>query len=200
MLPVGRVHAFGRRAESVARFSAEMRDELGVEVAPAPSLPTAARASNVIVTCTPSRAPLLGVADVSPGAFVAAVGSDNPAKQELDAALVAASVVVADLTAQCAPGGEVHHAISAGVMTVEDVYAELGETVAGRKASRRSETDIIVFDSTGTALQDVAAAAVAYERALAAGQGPALSPGAEARARAAAAERGPRGGSYQPIR
>ena len=165
VLPVERVHAFGRREESVARFAAEMRDELGADVVPAPDLAAAARASDVIVTCTPSRTPLLGTADVSPGAFVAAVGSDNPAKRELAPVLVAASRLVTDITEQCARVGELHHALAAGLMTVQDVYGELGAIVAGRTPGRTSDADVIVFDSTGTALQDVAAAAVAYERA-----------------------------------
>ena len=53
----------------------------------------------------------------------------------------------------------------------QDAYAELGEIVAGKKPGRTSESEIIIFDSTGTALQDVAAAAIAYERAIAAGRG-----------------------------
>ena len=122
----------------------------------------------MIVTCKPSRAPLLGVS-VSPMCRAAPssppVDPDSRAKQERDAAPVAASVVVADHTAQCARVGEVHHATSAGQTTVEDVCAESGAIVAGRQPGRRSETDVVVFDSTGTALQDVAAAAAAYERA-----------------------------------
>jgi methionine-gamma-lyase len=161
----------GRRQESVAAFAAEMRAELGLEVALAPDLGAAARASDVIVTCTPSRVPLLGAADVPAGAFVAAVGSDNPAKQELAPALFVGSRLVTDITEQCARVGELHHAIAAGLMTAQDVYGELGEIVAGRTPGRTSDADVIVFDSTGTALQDVAAAAVAYERAAAGARG-----------------------------
>lgn len=82
---------------------------------------------------------------------------------------MAASVVVTDIVEQCARVGELHHAIAAGLMRAEDAYGELGEIVAGRKPGRTSATDVVLFDSTGTALQDVAAAAVAYERAVAAG-------------------------------
>jgi alanine dehydrogenase len=56
-------------------------------------------------------------------------------------------------------------------MSVENVHAELGEIVAGAKPGRESDSETIVFDSTGTALQDVAAAAVVYEKAVAAGAG-----------------------------
>ena len=56
-------------------------------------------------------------------------------------------------------------------MSMENVHAELGEVVAGKKPGRESDAETIVFDSTGTALQDVAAAAVVYERAVATGTG-----------------------------
>jgi len=58
-----------------------------------------------------------------------------------------------------------------GQVTLQSVYAELGEIVAGRKAGRLSDKDIIIFDSTGMALQDVAAAAIVYERAIQQGIG-----------------------------
>ena len=67
------------------------------------------------------------------------------------------------MTAQCAAFGDLHHAILSGVMSAVDVHAELGEIVAGSGAGRESEEEVIVFDSTGMALQDVAAAAAAFE-------------------------------------
>ena len=76
------------------------------------------------------------------------------------------STVVVDLLDQAATIGDLHHALEAGLMTRGDVHAELGEVVAGRKPGRRSLEEIIVFDSTGTGWQDVAAAAITYERAV----------------------------------
>lgn len=177
VLSISRVHAFGRERAGAERYAAEMQAELGLEVVAVDDLAAAARRSEVVVTCTPSRTPLLGPGDVSPGTFIAAVGSDNPEKQELAPELLASSVVVADIAEQCARVGELHHAIAAGLMRREDVHAELGEIVAARKPGRRSEADVVVFDSTGTALQDVAAAAVAYERAGTAGEGRTFDPG-----------------------
>ena len=104
---------------------------------------------------------------VRPGTFVAAVGADHHGKQELDPRLMASAVVVADVLEQCASIGDLHHAIVAGAMAKGDVHAELAEVVTGRKAGRRSESEVTIFDSTGTALQDVAAAAVVYEKAVA---------------------------------
>jgi ornithine cyclodeaminase/alanine dehydrogenase-like protein (mu-crystallin family) len=76
-----------------------------------------------------------------------------------------------DLVEQCATMGDLHHALTAGVMTRADVRAELGEVITGQKRGRTSDEEIIVFDSTGTALQDVAAAALVYERAVVSGRG-----------------------------
>jgi ornithine cyclodeaminase/alanine dehydrogenase len=106
---------------------------------------------------------------VAPGTFVAGVGADNEDKQELDPSLMQKSKIVVDLLAQCALIGDLHHAITQGLVTREDVHAELGEVVAGRKEGRTSDEEIIVFDSTGMALQDVIAAATVYERAVSAG-------------------------------
>jgi alanine dehydrogenase len=164
--PLTRVYAVDRNRESATRFAREMTNELGIEVVVADDLAAAARASQICVTCTSSRSVLLRAGDVSPGTFVAGVGADNPDKQELDPALLARSVVVVDILDQAATSGDLHHAIAAGVMTREQVRAELGAVVAGRVRGRIHDDEIVVFDSTGTALQDVAAAAAVYEKAV----------------------------------
>ncbi len=173
--PLARVFACDLDQERSRRFASELSAELGISVRPAGDLASAVRQSDVIVTCTPARQPFLRGEDVRPGTFIAAVGADSPEKQELEPALLAASKVVVDLLDQCAAFGELHHALAAGLFTRNDVYAELGEIVAGRKPGRTSDYEITIFDSTGTALQDVAAAARVYEKALQAGAGVRLS-------------------------
>jgi alanine dehydrogenase len=84
---------------------------------------------------------------------------------------MAAATVVTDDLEQCTVMGDLHHALAAGVLTREDVHGELADLVTGRKPGRRSPEEITVFDSTGTALEDVAAAVVVYEKATAAGAG-----------------------------
>ena len=166
-----RVYAYDRDKALSGGFASEMSDGLGVEVIPVTDLAGAVGDSDVCVTCTPSRRPFLMRKHVRAGTFVAAVGADNPLKQELEPGLMASNKVVADVLEQCAAIGDLHHAIAAGAMSKSDVYAELGAIVAGRTPGRTSDDEIIVFDSTGTALQDVAAARVVYEKALAAGVG-----------------------------
>jgi alanine dehydrogenase len=148
---------------------------LKISVTPAADLAAAVRQSDICVTCTPSRPPLLGPNDLKQGTFIAAVGADNPHKQELDPALMAKSKIVCDVVEQCAVMGDFNHALEAGVVTRASVHAELGEIVTGRKPGRESEEEIIVFDSTGMALQDVAAAVAVYEKAERQGAGLRLS-------------------------
>jgi alanine dehydrogenase len=158
--------------EARARYLASvLAGEISAEVAPATDLADAVRKSDVCVTCTPARRFVLRNEMVRPGAFVAAVGADNPDKQEIEPELLASATVVVDLLDQCAAIGDLHHALTAGVMTTADVHAELGEVVAGKKPGRTSRDEITVFDSTGMALQDVAAAAAVYTSACAAGRG-----------------------------
>jgi ornithine cyclodeaminase/alanine dehydrogenase len=146
-----------------------MSVELSIPVTPlnAPSgLANAVAASDIIITCTTARGYFIQRGMVKPGTFIAAVGADSEDKQEIDPQLLAHATVVTDLTRQCALIGDLHHAIAAGLMACGDVHAELGEVIAEIKPRRTSADEIIVFDSCGTALQDVAAAAATYREAL----------------------------------
>jgi ornithine cyclodeaminase/alanine dehydrogenase-like protein (mu-crystallin family) len=169
--PIRRVMALDLDADRAARFADEMAEELAIDVSVVRELGERTRESDIWVTCTTARRWFLGREHTGAGAFIGAVGADNPEKQEIAPALLAASTVVVDVLDQCATIGELHHALEIGVMRMTDVHAELAEIVAGRKPGRASPNEIIVFDSTGTALQDVAAATLVYERALATGVG-----------------------------
>jgi len=175
---IERVCAWDVDPAAAVRYAEEMTPALGCDVHAVVEYRATVRASDVIVTCTPSRQPLLSAADVPPGCFVAAVGSDSEDKQELAPDLLARSVVVVDVLEQCARIGDLHHALASGAMRREDVHAELADVVSGRRPGRCSADEITVFDSTGTALEDVAAAALVYERALDAGMGVELRLGA----------------------
>ena len=137
----------------------------------------ATEAADVIVTCTPATEPFLTPGMVRPGAFIAAVGADAPHKSEIQPELMAEAKVVADSIDQCAVMGDLHHAIEAGLMSPGKVHAELAEIVAGTAPGRADDAEVIVFDSTGTAVQDVASAVRIYQRALASGVGQAVELG-----------------------
>jgi ornithine cyclodeaminase/alanine dehydrogenase-like protein (mu-crystallin family) len=164
--PIHRVALFDLDRTASGRLAEEMRSELACPVVPVDDFHRAALAAGIIVTCTTAREPILSAADVPAGAFVAAVGADSPDKQELAPELLADNRVVVDSLEQCASFGELHHAMDRGLMARADVHAALSEIVAGTRAGRTSDSEITIFDSTGTGLEDVAAAAAAYERAV----------------------------------
>jgi len=131
----------------------------------APDLKDAALSSDIIISCTTATRYFLTQEMIRPGAFIAAVGADNENKQEIDPRLMAQAKVVTDLTEQARNIGDLHHAIAQGAMSEDQVHAQLGEVAAGLKPGRESEKEKIIFDSTGTGLQDVAAAIAAYQAA-----------------------------------
>jgi alanine dehydrogenase len=162
-----RVFAYDKDDMKARSFCDSMKGEF--EITPA-SLSQSLQ-SDVIITCSTAKKYYLTRDMVRPGTFIAAVGADNEDKQEIDPRLMAQATVVTDLTEQACRIGDLHHAIAAGAMTRDSVHAELGEVVSGRKRGRASADEIVVFDSTGTGLQDVAAAIAVYRRALDAGAG-----------------------------
>jgi alanine dehydrogenase len=156
------------RAESMAARTAE---SLGLPVEATKDLRAALRDSDVCVTCTPARGAFVMADDVPAGMFVAAVGADSHGKQEIEPALVASATLVVDVLAQCAEIGELQHVLAAGLLTRAQVHAELADVVVGRRPGRTRDDEITIFDSSGTALQDVAAAIAVYEKAREAGRG-----------------------------
>ena len=162
VLPLRRALLWDRDAGRAAALAGEIE---GLEAEAVDDLAWAALRSDVIVTCTTARMPFLGPEMVRPGTFVAAVGADSPDKSEIRPELMAEARVVADVVDQCARMGDLHHALAAGAMRLGDVHAGLAELVAGTRPGRTDESEIFLFDSTGTGLQDVAAAALVLERA-----------------------------------
>jgi alanine dehydrogenase len=171
VLPIERVFVSDADPDRARRFAEERSRALSIPVEAATDLPAAVRSSDVCVTCTPSRAPLVWNDDVRDGTFLAAVGADSAEKQELDPRILARAKVVVDSLEQCAGIGDLHHAIAAGLVKPSDIHAELADLVEGRRPGRESAEEVTVFDSTGTALEDAAAAAAVYEKAVAAGRG-----------------------------
>jgi len=174
VLQLERVFVFDADERRARKLADELSAELRLSIAAVTDLAQAVSRSDVCVTCTPSQSPLVRREDIRPGTFIAAVGADSPEKQELEPAILASAKVVVDVLEQCAAIGELHHALDARLMRRADVHAELAEVVAGSKPGRASDQEVVVFDSTGTALQDVAAAMAVHDKAVRSGTGEAI--------------------------
>lgn len=142
----------------------------GCRFAVAPTIEHAVEGADVVITVTASREPLVRAEWLAQGVHVTAVGSDGPDKRELDVGVLGrADLVVADSIGQCVRIGEIHHAVDAGVVRVEDLV-ELGRVTAGAEPGRTSPGQVTVCDLTGVGVQDVAAAVLVMERAGDAGE------------------------------
>jgi ornithine cyclodeaminase/alanine dehydrogenase-like protein (mu-crystallin family) len=162
--PIDRVHVASRSRERAQTFVDEVAN-LGLAARLCDSVQEAVRGAGIVITTTPSTAPLLRAEWLDPGTHVTAVGSDEPSKQELAPdVLASASVVAVDDRTQAAAFGELHHAIEAGVLKQEDVVT-LGELLEGVTAGRIADEDITVADLTGVGVQDAAVATLVVREA-----------------------------------
>ena len=135
--------------------------ELGAEVA---TSQVEALAADLLVTVTPGREILLDEGALRPGQHVSLMGADGPGKAEIAIAEIARARVFCDEWEQASHGGELTAAVEAGAIERGDV-TELGAVLVGSATGRTTGEEITVFDSTGLAIQDLAIAIVAYERA-----------------------------------
>ncbi len=110
---------------------------------------------SVIITCTPSKKPLLQADQIRRGTHITAVGADTPEKQELDAAILKkANRVVVDSISQCQLRGETFHALQQGLVKKGDLV-ELGAVITNKNLQRAADDEITVCDLTGVAVQDI---------------------------------------------
>jgi alanine dehydrogenase len=142
-------------------------DRAGLQAKRVRDAAAACQGADIVVTLTTATRPILTLADIAPGTFVAGVGADNPRKHELAPDLLRDSHVVVDSLRQASTMGDLHHAVTSGEMAVEAAHCELADLVVGRVPGRKDKTERWVFDSTGLAAQDLASAAMVYELARA---------------------------------
>jgi ornithine cyclodeaminase/alanine dehydrogenase len=126
---------------------------------------TAVRASEIIITATPSKKAMVLKDWVQPGTHISCVGADMEGKQEIDEHLFKDSIVIVDDVNQAINVGETETAYKAGIISETGIFAEMGDIILGTKKARTSDQDITIFDTTGIALQDLMTSKIALELA-----------------------------------
>jgi alanine dehydrogenase len=142
------------RAQAVA-------ERIGAEVAPSRE---EALGADMLVTVTPGREVVLGEGSLQPGQHASLMGADGPGKAEIAVGELARVRVFCDDWEQASHNGDLVHAVEAGTLNRDDV-SQLGDVLIGAADGRQTDQDITVFDSTGLAIQDLAIALAAMERA-----------------------------------
>ena len=156
--------ARGRRVElwDIDRTRAEeVAERVGAEVAAGRE---EALAADLLVTVTPGRQVVLDEGSLLRGQHASLMGADGPGKAEIAVAELERVQVFCDDWEQASHNGDLVHAVEAGVLARADV-SQLGDVLIGTAEGRKSDDDITVFDSTGLAIQDLAIALAALERA-----------------------------------
>lgn len=153
----------GRNSEKAKCFAERMNAKLPFSVV-SDTIENTCRNSNVVITCTTSTEAFVKKEWINPGTFIGAIGADSPGKNEIDPLLMKSAKIVGDIKKQIIKVGESQHIINSGGMTPDDIYGELGELITGKIEGRTSGEEIFVYDSTGTAIQDISCAAYIYEK------------------------------------
>ena len=166
------VLAWNENRDRLNDYVQEMSAETGLPIQACATAEEAVRAADIIVTTTRGRrGPVVQKEWLRPGTHIAVIGSDMPDKQEISADIFAGAKVVNDSTELCLANGDTHHAVKQGFIRRENIHAEIGEILLGKKPGRETPEEITVFHSVGMAIQDVATAGMLYQGALEKGLG-----------------------------
>lgn len=168
---IDKIKAFSPYPDELVSYKNDVEKKTGVKVVLCDTVEEAAEGADIIITTTPSKQFILPASAIKPGVHIVAVGADMPGKNEIDPEIFRNAKVVDDNKAQCFSRGETRNALLAGVIKEDDVYAEIGEIVSGKKSGRTSEEEITIFDTTGMAVQDNVTAMNVYRIAKENGMG-----------------------------
>ena len=162
------IKAYDINKEKLAAFCEEASKKYSIQ-SRATSIEEATN-SDIVVTTTPVREPIVKADWIKEGCHINAIGADAAGKQELESSILKKAKIVIDNWEQASHSGEINVAfsqggiINKGIIKKEDIYAELGEIVAGKKPGRQNDKEITIFDSTGLAIQDISTAFFVYNK------------------------------------
>jgi len=164
--PLAEVRIASRGPDNARRLAAALRGLTRAPVLACASAAAAVDGADIIVTATSATQPVLRRDWIAPGAHINAVGACLPGARELDTATVAAGVLVADRRESVlAESGDYRLAATDGAVGPDHIRAELGELLVGAARGRAAADEITIFESLGLAVEDLAAADLAYRRA-----------------------------------
>jgi alanine dehydrogenase len=165
ILPLEEVRVYDKFPSKVHSFIESCRPNHDVAFVPCDNLENCVTDTDVISTITPVSTPIVENNWISSGTHINAIGADAPGKEELDPKILQRAKIVVDDYEQATHSGEINVPLAKGYLTLDNIHGELSEVVAQKIVGRESVDEITVFDSTGLSLQDIATAAVVFERA-----------------------------------
>jgi len=162
-----RIKIHSPSGKSALSVKEELEPQCGVPIEVVNSAQNAVRDSDLLVTVTTAKDPIVKAEWLKPGIHINAVGSHRPDLREIDGATLQRSTVVVDsraaIMAEC---GDILLALKERSIAETDIHGEIGEVIAGTKAGRTSTSEITLYKSVGIAIQDVATAQLVYRKAI----------------------------------
>lgn len=169
---IAKAYVYDVSADAAEKFVSEMSSKLKLEVSRADSPDEILEHADIICTATSSPTPIFDGGKIREGTHVNGIGSHTPKARELDTAIIKRSKLIADSYEACLnEAGDIMIPIQEGAIDKSHMYAELGEVITGKKASRTDDKEITLFKSNGLAIQDVATAKLVYDKAIDSGIG-----------------------------
>ena len=166
--------------ENARGFAASCREKLnksfGIDASDvlfeaAEDMESALAKSDIVITVTPARSPVIKKAWIKPGTHLSCIGADMPGKEEIEPEIFTGARIFTDDTPQCLRCGELELAAAKGLVSAKDIAGEIGDIISGKIRGRLSSEDITIFDATGIAMLDLVTGKKAIERAKKMGLG-----------------------------
>lgn len=162
-----KVRIYSRNIEKTNAFTSNLKKNLleifnlsleELEISPVTNLKENVEISDVIITITPSKIPLLKKDWIKKGTHISCVGADMPGKQEIESEILTMSKIYVDDLNHCMKSGEIEKAINMGTLAKNDIRGTIGELIIDNIHGRTNKDDITIADLTGSALLDIATA------------------------------------------
>lgn len=171
VMPIQEVRVYTESGEGLSRYKQDIEENTKARVILCDTPREAMNGADIAISTTPAKKYFVEKSLVKPGMHIVAVGADMAGKNEWDPEIFRGAKIVNDSIAQCVSRGETRNAIVAGVIKESDIYAEIGQLLAGEKPLRESDDEITIFDTTGMGIQDNVTAMKVYETARKKGLG-----------------------------
>jgi len=171
VMNIQEVRVYSEYQEELSQYKKDIEENTGVKVILCDSQEKTMQDADIVISTTPSKKFFIDKSLVKPGMHIVAVGADMAGKSEWDPEVFKGAKIVNDSIAQCISRGETRNAIVSGIIKETDIYAEIGQLLAGEKPLRESDDEITIFDTTGMGIQDNVTAVMVYEMAKKKGLG-----------------------------
>ena len=157
-------YIWSRDSKKTNTFVKNIKDKINIKIIACESPEKTVNLSEILITCTPSKSPIIKSEWLKKGLHITAMGSDAEMKNELDPKIIKdCDYYIPDSQSQTSILGELNHAIKAGLVSAEKKYNELGSVIINSNLGRRNINDVTVADLTGTGVQDTVIARHTYK-------------------------------------